>query len=40
MDRLKAEGFAKSAKKVQNEPENKNAEMRKEIPGVGKNPEN
>lgn len=33
VERLKAEGFAKSAEKVQNEPE-KNAEMKRTTPGV------
>ncbi|CAM5790315.1 MULTISPECIES: hypothetical protein [Brevibacillus] len=34
VERLKAEGFAKSAEKVQNEPEQKNAEMKRTTPGV------
>jgi|GEM_PF-6933013 len=32
VERLKAEGFSKSAEKVQREPENKDAEMKKEMP--------
>ncbi|WP_409179013.1 hypothetical protein [Brevibacillus fortis] len=40
VERLEAEGFAKSARKVKSEPENKDVKMKKEIPGVGKNPEN
>ncbi|MEJ8545040.1 hypothetical protein [Brevibacillus borstelensis] len=40
VERLKAEGFSKSAEKVAHEPEEKNAEMKKTTSGTYSTQEN